>query len=64
MKVTVNILNFIAAMAAFVVAYLIVNGTAQSVIHFADPLNEMATFMMAAILGIVLLVVSFEKVKS
>ena len=64
MKVTVNILNLIAAMAAFVVAYLIVNGTAQSVIHFADPLNEMATCFMAALLGISLLAVSFERVKS
>ena len=64
MKVTVNILNLIAAIAAFVVAYLIVNGTAQSLIHFADPLNEMATCFMALMLGMGLTVSSFERVKS
>ena len=64
MKVTVNILNIIGAIAAFVMAYLIINGTAQSVIHFADPLNEMATFFMALMLGLGLTVSSFERIKS
>ena len=64
MKVTVNILNLIAAIAAFVVAYLIANGTAQSLIHFADPLNEMATFFMALMLGMGFSFMSFEKVKA
>ena len=63
MKVTVNILNLIAAIAAFVVAYLIVNGTAQSLIHFADPLNEMATFFMVLMLGMGFSFMSIEKAK-
>jgi hypothetical protein len=64
MKITVNILNLIAAMAAFVMAYLIVNGTAQSVIHFADPLNEMACFFVALMLGLGFSFMSFEKPKA
>tara|TARA_B110000503_G_C7016928_1_gene358117 strand:- start:392 stop:586 length:195 start_codon:yes stop_codon:yes gene_type:complete len=64
MKIIVNILNLIAAMTAFVVAYLIVNGTAQSIIHFADPLNEMACFFVSFMIGIGFAFMSFEKVKS
>ena len=61
MKITLNLRNLIAAFAASIVACLIVNGTAQSVIHFSDPINEVVCFFMVSMLGITSLFTAFGK---
>jgi len=63
MKVQLNIFPFIGALAALVITILIGNGTAQEHVHFADPLNEMATAFMAIMLAVGCLICSFEKLK-
>ena len=47
----IDIKFVVAAIACFVVAFQIINGT--SGIKFADPLNEMFTFALVSIGGIV-----------
>jgi mannose/fructose/N-acetylgalactosamine-specific phosphotransferase system component IID len=63
MKVQLNILPFIGALAAMFVTFSIMNGTAQEVVHFADPLNEMATAFLTLMLTLIGFVMSFESIK-
>jgi len=62
-KTNINILNLIGAIIALLVTLSIFNGTAQEVIHFADPLNEMATAFCSLLLTICMALLSFEKIK-
>lgn len=62
-KTSINILNLIGAITALLVTFSIFNGTAQEVVHFADPLNEMACALMSTMLTIGLAALSFEKIK-
>ncbi len=61
MKVTIKVLPFIGALIAMFITYSIMQGTAQEVVKFAGVLNEIAVFMMTALMSIGLLVMSFEK---
>lgn len=62
-KANINILNLIGAIIALLVTISILNGTAQEVVHFADPLNEMATAFCSLMLTIGLAISSFERIK-
>jgi len=62
MKITINILPAIGSVIAFGATYSLLTGSAQNVIPFASPLNELATTMVTFIMGALLLICSFEKV--
>jgi len=62
MKITINILPAIGSVIAFGVTHSLLSGTAQTVIPFAGTLNEMATTMLAFLIGAGLLICSFEKI--
>jgi len=62
-KTSINILNLIGAITAGLVTLSIFNGSAQEVVHFADPLNEMATAFCSLMLTIGLAATSFERIK-
>ena len=62
-KVKINILNLIGAILAALATLSILVGSAQEVVYFADPLNEMATAFMALMLTIILTALSFERIK-
>jgi hypothetical protein len=62
-KFKINLLSLIGACLAGLATLSIFNGSAQEVIYFADPLNEMATALMTTLLTIYLVVLSFEKIK-
>ena len=61
MKITINILPAIGSVIAFGVTYSLLTGTAQKFVPFAGTLNEMATAILTAMIGVGLLVCSFEK---
>ena len=62
-KTSINILNLIGAICALLVTLSIFNGTAQEVVYFIDPLNEMAMAFMSTLLTIGLTAISFERTK-
>jgi hypothetical protein len=62
-KVKINVLNLIGTILALLVTISIMNGSAQSLIHFTDPLNEMAFAFMSLMLTICLTALSFKKLK-
>ena len=62
-KTSINILNLIGAICALLVTLSIFNGTAQEVVYFIDPLNEMAMAFMSTLLTIGLTAISFEHIK-
>jgi hypothetical protein len=62
-KVNINVLNLIGTILALLVTISIMNGSAQTVVHFADPINEMACALMSMLLTIGLAITSFEKIK-
>lgn len=62
MKITINILPALGTLIAFGVTYSLLTGTAQKFVPFAGTLNEFATTMLAFLIGVGLLVCSFEKI--
>jgi hypothetical protein len=63
MKVTIDIKYFSIAIASFLTAILLAQGTIQKFVHFAGPENEMGCFALAGMLGTISLFCSFEKSK-
>ena len=61
MKITINILPALGSLIAFGATYSLLSGSAQKVIPFASPLNELATTMITFLMGALLLICSFEK---
>jgi len=64
MKLIIDFKFFIPAILSFVVAYMTVTSTIDSYIHFAGEANAAAFFMVASMLGLLLTICSFEKIKS
>jgi hypothetical protein len=62
MKITINILPALGSLIAFGVTYLLLTGTAQKFVPFAGTLNEFSTAMCTTMIGVGLLVCSFEKI--
>ena len=62
MKITTNILPAIGSVIAFGIAYSISKGTLQKHIYFQGTSNEVATLLIAFMIGAGLLVCSFEKI--
>ena len=62
MKITINILPAIGSVIAFGATYSLLTGSVQTVIPFNGTLNEMATTMLAFLIGAGLLICSFEKI--
>jgi len=62
-KANINCLNLIGAITALLVSISILNGSAQQVVYFADPLNEMATACCSLMLTIGLAIASFKRIK-
>ena len=62
-KANINILNLIGAICALLVTISILNGSAQEVVHFADPVNEMATAFCSFMLTIGLAIASPKRIK-
>lgn len=62
-KISINILNLIGAIAAGLVTFSILNGLPQEVVHFAGVANEIGTAFMSAMLTIALAATSFERIK-
>lgn len=63
MLVKINFKNLIAAIAALIVCIMMLNGSLQSVVHFAGALNELAFTFLAFMMMVVFLAMSFEKPK-
>jgi len=63
MSIQLNILPFIGALLTMFITFSIMNGSAQEIVQFDGPLNEMATAFMSTLLSIVLLVFSFGPTK-
>jgi len=63
MKVQLNILPFLGSLAALVITVLTFSGDLQTVVHFSDPLNEIAFAVLAFMLFGCCMVCSFERLE-
>lgn len=56
-----KILNLVGAVGSFLLAAGLMNGSVQQVINFADPINEMAMFVLASMMCIGFVISLFNK---
>jgi hypothetical protein len=63
MKIVIDLKLFTLSLISFICAYSIVTGYAQKFIHFSGELNEMATFVLAGVMGTLCLFASIEQNK-
>jgi hypothetical protein len=63
MKISIDLKLFTLSLIAFFCSYSIVTGYAQKFIHFSGELNEMATFVLAGVMGTLCLFASIERIK-
>ena len=61
MKFTINTLPIIGSVIAFGIAYSISIGSLQTIIPFQGAVNEFATLFVSFMVGVGLLITSFEK---
>ena len=50
-----NLKFMVTSIVSFFIAYSVLTGSAQEVVHFAGPLNEMFVFILASTMGIMCL---------
>jgi len=61
MKVTISIKHLVLGILFLTLAYFTATGTVQNYIHFAGGKNEFAFLCLTSIMGLMLIVFSFEK---
>jgi hypothetical protein len=64
MKVQLNIIPFLGACLAFIIAYMTITSKIDQWIHFAGELNAMAFFFTSLLLGFMGLFTAIEPIKS
>ena len=61
MKVTISIKHLLSGILFLTLAYFTATGSVQNYIHFAGGKNEFAFLGLTSIMGLLLVVFSFEK---
>jgi uncharacterized membrane protein len=64
MKVILDIPYFLGALVCFALGYSIITYKIDKYVHFAGEANALGCFVITFVMGFLLLVCSFERIKS
>jgi hypothetical protein len=61
LKFQLHVPSLLGLLGSLGVAYTLASGKAQEVVHFADPINEMACFCLVMVMAVGFTISTFRK---